>query len=173
MVGRTFPGLNEIIPSIRKNFNATISLNYIDFDSKDSFVESKGQYDAALLLDELRRFELPVADKTVFIFREDIFVDKMSFIFGLAENEVCLVSTARLDPRFYGPVDDPKAANALFKERIIKEIIHELGHTFGLMHCKDKKCAMVFSNSIEDVDYKGVEFCKKCTKKLKELEAIG
>ncbi len=168
MVGRTFPGLNEVVTSVRKNFNAMLSVKYIDFDSKDSFVGNRGQYDAALLLDELKQWELHEADKTVFIFREDIFVDETDFIYGLAENEACIVSTARLDPRFYGPVEDPKAANVLFKERIVKEVIHELGHTFGLMHCKDKKCAMVFSNSISDVDFKGTEFCKKCRKMLEE-----
>jgi archaemetzincin len=43
-----------------------------------------------------------------------------------------------------------------------KEAVHELGHAFGLVHCKDFECVMHFSNSIEQVDLKANAFCRKC-----------
>jgi archaemetzincin len=87
-----------------------------------------------------------------------------NFIFGLAQlrGRVALVSTRRLDPTFYGEKPSP----GLFLERVVKEAIHELGHTFGLGHCADPRCVMSFSNSISDVDAKSAAFCPDCKKKL-------
>ena len=84
----------------------------------------------------------------------------------MASGENGILSTVRLDPRFYREVEDATEAKELFIERLIKEALHELGHSIGLPHCKKKKCVMVFSNSIEQVDYKGSSFCDKCRKKL-------
>ena len=51
---------------------------------------------------------------------------------------------------------------ALFHERVIKEAVHELGHTYGLSHCPDATCVMHFSNSLPDTDFKGKAFCPVC-----------
>ena len=55
-----------------------------------------------------------------------------------------------------------RAAGALFRERILKEAVHELGHLHGLSHCDDRSCVMVFSESVEGVDSKGADFCGRC-----------
>jgi archaemetzincin len=44
----------------------------------------------------------------------------------------------------------------------MKEILHELGHNFGLKHCHDWDCVMHSSTSIEEVDIKGDNYCKVC-----------
>ncbi|WP_243679610.1 hypothetical protein [Vulcanisaeta souniana] len=54
--------------------------------------------------------------------------------------------------------------------RILKEVLHELGHTFGLDHCTDPpRCVMYFSNTIEDTDRKGPGYCQKCMARLRSL----
>lgn len=166
LVGRTIPGFNEISDRVSRAFGCLVSMELIDFPVTRSFRSERNQYDADAFLKEMGRMAEP-RTKTVFIVREDMFSKPLNFVFGLAGQDTCVVAAARLDPRFYGEVPDMKKAGALFKERILKEIIHELGHTFGLPHCDNKKCVMVFSNSVADVDYKGTDFCKGCSKLIK------
>jgi predicted Zn-dependent protease len=50
----------------------------------------------------------------------------------------------------------------LLKERLVKECLHELGHTYGLSHCANKDCPMCFSSVVHDIDEKGKTYCPKC-----------
>ena len=50
---------------------------------------------------------------------------------------------------------------------MVKEAIHELGHTFGLFHCNNKLCVVYFSNSLYDTDRKGKRLCLDCKNKLR------
>jgi archaemetzincin len=168
LVGRTVPGFNQLADSLSRAFSAQLTTAMVDFPMTRSFRSSRKQYDAEILLRDLRKFAGSGSEGlTVFVIREDIFAGSMNFVFGLASGNACVVSTARLDPRFYGKPDDLKKAGEIFKERLVKEVVHELGHSMGLPHCQDKRCVMVFSTSINDVDYKGRDFCEGCKKVLK------
>ena len=46
--------------------------------------------------------------------------------------------------------------------RVVKESIHELGHTFSLRHCRDRECIMHYCRTIRDVDRKSDELCRYC-----------
>lgn len=120
------------------------------------------QWSADLLLKEIKKGEF-AGDKVLGIVDVDIYVPELNFVFGLAEigGKYCLVSMYRLHPEFYG-----QRNGKLFEERMLKECVHELGHCFGLRHCKGK-CVMTYSNSIVEVDAKGSAFCLDCTKVLK------
>ncbi|RLG67791.1 MAG: archemetzincin, partial [Methanobacteriota archaeon] len=72
------------------------------------------------------------------------------------------VATQRLDPIFYGEPPNPQ----LFRERTSKEVIHELGHTYGLGHCSRQSCVMHFSNTLLDTDRKSHHLCPSCRKLL-------
>jgi archaemetzincin len=67
---------------------------------------------------------------------------------------------ARLAEEFYGL--PPR--EVLLRERLVKEAVHELGHTFGLQHCQDWECVMASSHGVERLDVKGVDFCPRCRK---------
>jgi archaemetzincin len=69
-----------------------------------------------------------------------------------------------LNEEFYGLKED----RALFELRVLKEALHELGHTFGLLHCENN-CVMIFSNSIEDTDNKPPQFCPRCSNYLERF----
>lgn len=165
LIERTIPGFNDVADTIAREFKAKIDFTMIDLPATRSFDSSRKQYDAEKLLRDLFSFAPPDADKAVYIIREDMFAGNLNFVFGLAASRACIVSTARLDPRFHGERDMGKA-RVLFKERLIKEVLHEIGHMMGLPHCENKKCVMVYSNSIKDVDFKEKKFCKHCSKAL-------
>ncbi|MDP8002695.1 MAG: archaemetzincin family Zn-dependent metalloprotease [Caldisphaera sp.] len=93
----------------------------------------------------------------------DGYYEGLNFVFGLANIDlrVATVYTERLK--------DAGSLN-IYKERLLKESIHELGHLFGLGHCKNKGCVMNFSNNLEEVDKKGKDFCEECKLKLKKFK---
>ena len=94
----------------------------------------------------------------------DLYVPRLNFVFGEADivSGTAIVSLYRLRQEYYGLAPD----EALFLERATKEIVHELGHTFGLGHCPNNKCVMHFSNSLADTDLKEASFCSKCRPKI-------
>ena len=50
----------------------------------------------------------------------------------------------------------------VFQCRVLKEAVHELGHTFSLRHCKEQTCIMHYCRRIKDVDRKSDQLCRYC-----------
>ncbi len=125
----------------------------------------RNQYDADLILDRVLH-RITGENRVLALLTTDLYTHSrnLNFIFGQAQcpGRAALVSLCRLDSTFYGTPPDRK----LFLQRATKEVIHELGHTFGLGHCTNPSCVMSFSNSILDVDKKKPAFCKTCRRKL-------
>ena len=69
-----------------------------------------------------------------------------------------MVSTHRLRQEFYGLPADPD----LLQERLLKETMHELGHTLELTHCDDYGCVMASSHAVEWIDLKEPFLCADC-----------
>jgi archaemetzincin len=90
----------------------------------------------------------------------DLYIPILTFVFGEAQlgETAALVSTHRLRPEFYGLPHDPR----LLQARLLKEALHELGHTFGLRHCSDYLCVMSASHSADRIDLKQADFCPAC-----------
>ncbi len=93
----------------------------------------------------------------------DLYKTSHQFIFGSSSpvQRCAVVSIYRLRSEFYGGKADE---NALF-QRLLKESVHEIGHTLGLKHCYNARCAMYYSNSIFDTDNKHSQFCETCDKR--------
>jgi archaemetzincin len=118
------------------------------------------------LLVDLYRLGAPKECKVLGIASVDLFVPVLTFVFGQAQlgNRAAVLSTYRLHQDFYGLPEDED----LFFHRCEKEAVHELGHTFGLVHCRDSECVMHLSNAIEQVDQKTAAFCEVCKERWEE-----
>lgn len=94
----------------------------------------------------------------------DLYVPGLNFVFGLADPGAAraIIALPRLRQSFYGLSED----DALFRERVLKEAVHELGHVYGLRHCPERRCVMAFSNSLRDTDDKTWRFCPRCLERL-------
>jgi archaemetzincin len=146
--------------SLKRAFNRPVearvkvsSLNYA-YDS------SRMQYISPRLLSRLDRMKKDRGDKIVGLVDVDLYSPGFDFVFGEADVAagVATVSLYRLRQEYY---DQPPDSN-LFEERAIKEAIHELGHLYGLGHCRNLKCVMRFCTSLGSVDRKAKMFCAKC-----------
>ncbi|RLE89995.1 MAG: archemetzincin [Thermoprotei archaeon] len=123
------------------------------------------QYDSDAVLEFLKGVELSRRGFRILgVADVDAYSDQLNFVFGQAEiyGRYAVIYLQRLRPEFYGLV----ANENLFLERALKESMHELGHTFGLLHCTNKYCVMHFSNSIFDTDVKLPKFCTRCLRTL-------
>ena len=94
----------------------------------------------------------------------DIGLALFTFVFGRARRygHAALVSLARLGPESYGLPPDPD----LVARRAVAEIMHELGHVAGLVHCRDMNCVMFFATNVETIDVRGTGFCAACAAQL-------
>jgi archaemetzincin len=128
---------------------------------------ARRQYSSTHLLRELAsRYPRPDG-KILGITECDLFIPMLSFVYGQAQlgGPLAVVSLARLRQEFYElPGNQP-----LSILRVQKEAAHELGHTFGLVHCADRSCPMSLSTNIHQLDLKGADFCGACRSLLQEL----
>ena len=129
--------------------------------------ETRGQYHATRILEHLA-----ASNRTSFrllgVTALDLFTPILRYVFGEAmlEGRAALVSTYRLSAA--PPGGDPPSDRSVFVSRVLKEGIHELGHTFGLTHCDDPACVMSASLNLTDIDAKSTQLCYYCTVMLKD-----
>ncbi len=143
-------------------FHCPVAIKAGFSDLAQAYNPERKQYFSSKLLASLGKSERE--ERVVGISDVDLYVPRLNFVFGEADmvSGTAIVSLCRLRQEYYGLAPD----EALFLKRATKEIIHELGHTFGLGHCPNNKCVMHFSNSLADTDLKEELFCNKCRPKI-------
>ena len=119
----------------------------------------RNQYHSTLILEKLSDHAPAEAVKVLGICKVDLFIPILTHVYGEAQlgGRACIISTHRLN-------EDIASLNPTetFHRRVVKEAIHELGHTFSLRHCKDNTCVMHYARTIGDVDGKSNQFCRYC-----------
>ena len=154
---------------LKAKFGDCVICDEIQIPAK-AYRPQRKQYLAGILLRELM-VAAPVTAREIRILAvtaEDLYSSRLNFVFGQAQlrGKYAVISLKRLDPGFYGMPAD----RGMYHHRIIKEAVHELGHTLGVEHCPDRLCVMHFSNSLRDTDIKGDWFCRRCLDMLKQYK---
>jgi archaemetzincin len=152
--------LETIAERVQKEYHFPVDIDESRMDLSSFYDPARKQYDANKLLLEIDANISSDSLKTVGLFRVDLFIPILTYIYGQAflNGRTAIASLFRLNNERYGmPMDDQ-----LLLDRFQKEVIHELGHTFGLKHCLVPACVMRSSTYVEDVDQKGTGLCNKC-----------
>ncbi len=152
--------IDSLLKVLHETFNHDIHLFQNLKNPKYAYDPKRDQYYSTLILKRLEESIPEDGKKILGVTQVDLFVPIFTFVFGEAmmEGRAAVISTHRLNPKFYSKA----FSRSIFISRIIKEAVHELGHTFGLTHCRLKKCVMYSSSKIVDTDYKDIDFCPTC-----------
>ena len=118
----------------------------------------RGQYYSSGILASVQA--PPAGHVVLAITAADLYVPVLTFVFGEAQlsGPRAIVSTHRLCEEFYGQAGDESKLSA----RLAKEALHEVGHTQGLRHCDNWRCAMASSHAVERLDLKEAQYCRRC-----------
>ena len=153
--------LTPLGEQLRRVFGLDVQVVPPGFDCELAFDASRGQYNSRLLLAQLLRDTPPEVTRVLGIAGVDLFIPVLTYVFGEAQlgGRAAIVSLHRLDDELYGL----PANGRRLTERLHKEAVHELGHTFELVHCHQDRCVMSSSTYVEDIDLKSERFCDMCS----------
>lgn len=130
------------------------------------YYSERDQYGAAGFLGYVEANAPAEAFRAVGLTARDITIPQLNFLFGMGRcpGKCAVISTHRLD--YYCE------SRAQRHVRFAKLIIHELGHTFGLLHCRQPLCAMKFADGYATLDYTRVALCERCEARLCKMAAL-
>jgi archaemetzincin len=135
-----------------------------------AFNTTRQQYLSTEILARMVKRNTPSTARLLGVTLVDLYIPILTFVFGEAQlqGNCALVSAHRLRQEFYGLPANP----ILFRERLLKEAAHELGHTLTLSHCQDFSCVMAPSHGVEWIDLKTSSFCSSCRSQARAQKAI-
>lgn len=158
--------LNSIIKNISRIFGEKVSLISLPLDAAPAFSKDRGQYFSTQLIAEALKLTKDYDGKVLMLVEFDLYVPVFTYVFGEAQlnGKHSIVSLCRLHEEFYSG----KTNDKLLLERTQKEILHELGHNMGLIHCRNWDCVMHSSQGVEEIDIKGHFYCPACQETLSQ-----
>jgi archaemetzincin len=156
--------LHTIANYISGELSVKVQIREGHLDLSDFYDAARRQYNANDILKQIDIQYANIETKTIGLFNVDLFIPIFTFIFGQAflGGRSGIASVFRLNNERYGMESDEK----LLLERAGKEVIHELGHMLGLIHCHNMDCVMRSVSYVEEIDQRSGKFCSECRKKL-------
>ncbi len=134
------------------------------FDPAPSYHPERQQFHSSELLQRMQSLVEHRDWRFLAIADVDLYIPILKYVFGEAQlgGPCAIVSAFRLRQEFYGLQPD----SGILRERLLKECVHELGHTLDLHHCEDYNCVMASSYAVEWIDLRGKSLCSSCQLKV-------
>jgi len=158
----SFPGENliDLSAGLRESFGVPCEVLPVEPEPVSAFNLARQQYSSTQILASLMKLGIPENERILGVTALDLYIPILRFVFGEAQlrGSCAVVSFHRLRQEFYGL----PANSAVLRERLLKEAVHELGHTLPLAHCEDYQCVMSPSHGVEWIDLKTSQFCNSC-----------
>jgi archaemetzincin len=168
-IGQVDPALlGPLAEGLTRHLRVVCSIQPERMEPEFAFNPQRRQYHSTEILKKIVQKPSSEAWKVLGVTEMDLYIPVLTFVFGEAQltHGGAVVSAHRLRQEFYGMPSDTE----LLHERLLKESLHELGHTYGLRHCQDYSCVMSSSNGVERIDLKGADFCPNCAKLISTEE---
>jgi archaemetzincin len=164
-VGRVDRALLEpLAEGLTQRLRVACSIQPDGLETEFAFNPLRRQYHSSEILKKILARHPSPGWKVLGVTEMDLYIPVLTFVFGEAQlaDGGAVVSAHRLRQEFYGLPPDPEVLH----QRLLKEALHELGHTYGLHHCADYTCVMSAANGVERIDLKRAEFCPACAQML-------
>jgi archaemetzincin len=158
------PIVEALRDGLETHLRTPVEIAGCPYDLEEAYDPARVQYNSSRIVEALARHRCSREGEAsvIGVTAEDLFIPILTFVFGEAQlgGEYGVVSYHRLLNASYGLPPDP----ALEEARLLKEALHELGHTFGLVHCRRQECVMRTSSAVDEIDIKGGDFCPECAR---------
>ncbi len=152
--------LRSLRSAIPQLLNVSCEILPIEFDIAPAYHPERQQYHSSEILQRMHSLVQPRDWRLLAITDVDLYIPILKYVFGEAQvgGPCALISCHRLRQEFYGLDADED----LLGQRLLKECVHELGHTLGLHHCPDYQCAMASAHAVEWIDLREANLCQSC-----------
>ena len=152
--------LKHLRPALEETFRVSCRVLPMRLDPEFAFHGERQQYHSSEILQRMQSFLTADSWRMLGISDVDLYIPILTFVFGEAQmsGPCAVLSAHRLYEEFYGLPTDRE----LFRQRLIKEAVHEMGHTLNLTHCDDYRCVMASSHAVEWIDLKRSTLCASC-----------
>lgn len=170
-VGTIQPSLLEFLrDEIPRSLQISCDILPFNLDPAPSYHLERQQFHSSEILQRMQSLVQPRDWRCLAIADVDLYIPILKYVFGEAQmgGPCGVVSTFRLRQEFYGLDRD----DALLSQRLLKECVHEVGHTLDLRHCEDYRCAMASSHAVEWIDLRESTLCDACNSKLQHSGSL-
>jgi archaemetzincin len=157
--------LNIVAANIQEILHVPVDILPARQPPEFAYSDRRKQYHAALNLKKLAESRRP-HPRILALVSVDLFIPVLTHVFGEAQmgGRAAVVSLHRLRQKEEGS----RVSLDTFYERAVKVAIHEVAHTFDLVHCSKAECIMRFSSGLLDLDALPLFFCEYCEAFLEE-----
>jgi archaemetzincin len=163
--------LDELRSGISRQMRVPCELSAVEVDPILAYHAERQQFHSSEILHAMQSLDRPRDCHLLGVTGVDLYIPILKYVFGEAQlgGPSALVSLHRLRQEFYGL----EADGALLRTRLLKECIHELGHTLGLRHCQDYRCAKASAHAVEWIDLRETALCDSCQAQVNSRTSGG